>query len=81
MASGGAASALRRLASSFLARCSAAAPDAEVLDYLTGVLDDGDVDVDALVRRQQRGAPVCAPRSRRLACFFSVACLDSARCL
>jgi hypothetical protein len=50
MASGGCAAALRRLASSFLERQGDAAPEAEVLDYLAQVLEDGDIDVDALVR-------------------------------
>ena len=77
MASGGVASALRRLASSFLTRCSAAAPDAEVLDYSTGVLEDGDVDVDALVRCQQQGARACAPRVKQQA----MACIDSFSCV
>ena len=64
MASPGAASALRRLASAFLARCSDAAPDAEVLDYLAQVLEDGDVDVAALVRTGSRSRRVGASHHR-----------------
>ena len=54
MASDGGDEALRRLASTFLARYSDAAPEAEVLDYVAQVLDDGDIDVDALARPRRR---------------------------
>ena len=80
MTSGGVASALRRLASSFLTRCSASAPEAEVLDYLTGVLEDGEADVDALVRAQAAARAHLLAPSSTWASFSAVALLGPNAC-
>ena len=74
MACEGAAAALRRLSSTFLGRYGDAAPEAEVLDYLSQVLEDGDIDVDALARPRSRSRRTVASRFAACASHARNAC-------